>query len=229
MKQKLVIFSGAGISAESGIKTFRGSDGLWENHRIEDVATPEAFAANPELVLEFYNQRRKQVIEAKPNEAHQAIASAEDFFDIQIITQNIDDLHERAGSSKVLHLHGEIRKARSVNDEKTLYSIEGDCLNLGDYCPNGNQLRPHVVWFGEAVPMYDIALPMIQQADILVVVGTSLNVYPAAGLINFTKVNCKKYLVDPQTSGSQRGNFIHIADTAANGIPKLLNELTSLL
>jgi len=227
MKQKLVIFSGAGISAESGIKTFRGSDGLWENYKIEDVATPEAFERNPSLVLEFYNQRRKQVINAHPNDAHLAIAKAEAHFDTTIITQNIDDLHERAGSSKVLHLHGEIRKARPVNDDKVILNIPGEELNLGDYDKHGKQLRPHVVWFGEAVPMLHQALPIMQAADVLIVVGTSLNVYPAAGLIDYTKVSAKKYLVDPQHTGYQRGKFQVIKENATRGIPRLLAILMS--
>jgi NAD-dependent deacetylase len=225
MKQKLVIFSGAGISAESGIKTFRGSDGLWENYRVEDVATPEAFENNPALVLEFYNQRRKQVINAKPNNAHKAIAKAEAYFDTTIITQNIDDLHERAGSSSVYHLHGEIRKAHPVNNPYKLQYIEGGNLNLGDCDEHGVQLRPHVVWFGEPVPMTDRVLPFIQQADILIVVGTSLNVYPAAGLIDYAKSTAKKYLVDPQYSGSQRGKFQVIKEIATIGIPRLLDIL----
>jgi NAD-dependent deacetylase len=226
MKPKLVIFSGAGISAESGIKTFRGSDGLWENHRIEDVATPEAFERNPALVLEFYNQRRKQVVNAHPNDAHMAIAKAEAYFDTCVITQNIDDLHERAGSSRVLHLHGEIRKARPVGSN-TLYNINGPELLIGDTDEHGVQLRPHVVWFGEAVPMLDQALPIIQQADILIVVGTSLNVYPAAGLVDYAKSSAKKYLVDPQFTGSQRGKFQVIKEAATIGIPRLLTMLSA--
>lgn len=226
MKPKLVIFSGAGISAESGINTFRGSDGLWENYRIEEVATPEAFEKNPALVLEFYNQRRKQVINAKPNQAHIAIAKAEAHFNTSVITQNIDDLHERAGSSNVLHLHGEIRKARPIG-RNTLYDIDGPELLVGDTDTHGTQLRPHVVWFGEAVPMIEIAIPIIQQADILIVVGTSLNVYPAAGLIDYAQTSTKKYLVDPQHTGSQRGKFKIIQETATNGIPRLLNFLMS--
>ena len=227
MKPKLVIFSGAGISAESGIKTFRGNDGLWENHHIEDVATPEAFQRDPALVLSFYNKRRAQVLHSEPNKAHIAIANAENFFEVNIITQNIDDLHERAGSTKVFHLHGEIRKARSVNDENMLYNIQGAELNLGDVNHHGEQLRPHVVWFGEPVPMIDYVLPIIQQADILVVVGTSLNVYPAAGLIDFAPVHAKKYLVDPQYSGFQRGTYQIIKKSASIGIPRLLHILMS--
>lgn len=226
MKTKLVVFSGAGISAESGIKTFRGSDGLWENYRIEEVATPEAFNQNPALVLSFYNQRRKQIINAHPNKAHLAIAKAESIFDVCVVTQNIDDLHERAGSSKVIHLHGEIRKARPVGSNK-IYNIEGDSLNIGDTDSSGKQLRPHVVWFGEEVPMLEIALTTIQQADILIVVGTSLNVYPAAGLINYAKPDAKKYLVDPQYSGLQRDTFQIIQESATIGIPRLIDNLMS--
>jgi NAD-dependent deacetylase len=222
MKKKLVIFSGAGISAESGIKTFRGADGLWENYRIEDVATPEAFEVNPALVLDFYNQRRAQVVHASPNTAHIAIANAENIFDVSVITQNIDDLHERAGSSNVLHLHGEIRKSRSVCDSQRLYSINGTTLNLGDLDPKGKQLRPHVVWFGESVPMIEKVIPIIQAADILIVVGTSLNVYPAAGLVDFAPASAKKYLVDPHQSNSQQGVFNLIKEPATTGIPKVL-------
>lgn len=226
MKKQLVIFSGAGISAESGINTFRDAGGLWENHRIEDVATPEAFAKNPALVLQFYNQRRKQVLLASPNAAHIAIAKAEEKFDVSIITQNIDNLHERAGSSKVFHLHGEIIKAKNCLDDGVLHDVSGTELNIGDVDEHGNQLRPHVVWFGESVPMIEKAIPLIKQADILIVVGTSLNVYPAAGIIEYAKHNAKKYLIDPHFTGSPRGNFNIISESATSGIPVLLSKLS---
>lgn len=225
-KQHLVIFSGAGISAESGINTFRGNDGLWENHRIDEVATPQAFANNPELVLRFYNERRKQVIAAQPNKAHLAIAEAENHFNVTVVTQNIDDLHERAGSTRVHHLHGEIRKSRPVNDSTRIFPIDGANLALGDCCPNGIQLRPHVVWFGETVPMYESCIPIIQSADVLIVVGTSLQVYPAAGLIDFAPESTKKYLVDPSFKDNLRGHFNVINKTAEAGIPRLLKNLS---
>lgn len=203
--KKLVVLTGAGMSAESGIPTFRASDGLWENHRIEDVASPGGWHRNPELVLEFYNQRRKQVKDAQPNRGHQILAELEQHFDVQIITQNIDNLHERAGSSNVLHLHGEITKVRSSADENLIYDLgtylpesNGWQLKLGDRCEKGSQLRPHIVWFGEAVPMIEVAVEISGRADIFVVVGTSLVVYPAAGLVNFAPRFCPKFIVDPR-------------------------------
>lgn len=201
--KKLVVLSGAGISAESGLKTFRDSDGLWEGYNIEDVATPEAWNANPSLVLEFYNQRRKNVAEAIPNQAHIILAELEKHFEVQIITQNIDDLHERGGSSKVLHLHGEIFKMRSNADEELIYPIQKDIL-MGDLAEDGHQLRPHIVWFGEAVPMIESAAVLTSGADLFAVVGTSLIVYPAAGLIHATKTGTPIFIVDrkiPMTSG----------------------------
>lgn len=195
--KKLVVFSGAGISAESGIKTFRDSDGLWEEYDIMDVATPEAWSRQPKVVLEFYNQRRKQVIHAKPNNAHKIISELEDYFDVSVITQNIDDLHERAGSSEVLHLHGEIRMSRSSLNEYLIYLVEGEEIKWGDKCELGSQLRPHVVWFGEAVPAYYDAERLTANADILLIVGTSLNVYPAAGLLHTVSQHCDVYVVDP--------------------------------
>lgn len=196
-KKKIVIFSGAGMSAESGIGTFRDSGGLWEKYKIEAVATPEAWQKNHELVLDFYNQRRKQILEAKPNEAHKMIAQLETDFDVEVITQNIDDLHERAGSTKVTHLHGEIRKSQSTQNSNLVYDIEGWELKLGDKCELGSQLRPHVVWFGEMVPMISVAEEIIKIADILVVVGTSLQVYPAAGLVHCAKPEAQKFIIDP--------------------------------
>ncbi|MFO0494155.1 MAG: SIR2 family NAD-dependent protein deacylase [Flavobacteriia bacterium] len=199
MKQKVIVFSGAGMSAESGINTFRDSGGLWENNRIEDVATPSAWAANPERVQQFYNARRKQIIEAQPNKAHLAVKELEKHFDVQVITQNIDDLHERAGSSSVLHLHGNIRfsKSSGPNQEEAYFPIEGWELKISDKCPEGFTLRPHVVWFGEAVPMYEEAVALIQKASILIVIGSSLQVYPAAGLVHFAPKECRKILIDP--------------------------------
>lgn len=197
----LVVFSGAGMSAESGISTFRDSNGLWENHDVQEVATPEAWLRNPELVQRFYNERRKNILQAQPNEAHQLIAALEQHYAVTVITQNIDDLHERAGSSHVVHLHGNIRYAKSSgpNQEKAYYPIEGDSLNLrSDHCPEGYPLRPHVVWFGEPVPMYEVAMDRMRAADILLVIGTSLNVYPAAGLIHYAVDAQQKFLIDPK-------------------------------
>lgn len=187
------------MSAESGIATFRGVDGLWEGHRVEEVASPEGFAAQPELVLEFYNQRRRQIVDARPNEGHVALARLEDLFDVHVITQNIDDLHERAGSTQVLHLHGEIRKARSTRDPRVVIDLPGNELSLGDLGPDGAQLRPHIVWFGESVPMIDPAMDLVQTADVVIVVGTSLQVYPAAGLVGYAPPSAPVHVVDPNT------------------------------
>ena len=194
-----MVLSGAGMSAESGIATFRGSDGLWEGHRVEEVASPEGFQANPELVLEFYNQRRRQIVAARPNEGHLALARLESVFDVHIVTQNVDDLHERAGSTQVLHLHGEIRKARSTRDPRGVIDIEGTELNWGDVGPDGAQLRPHIVWFGESVPLIEKAMGIVESADMLVVVGTSLQVYPAAGLVGYAPQSAPIHVVDPNT------------------------------
>lgn len=196
MKKKLVVLSGAGISAESGISTFRDSDGLWENHRIEDVASPEGFARNPQLVLDFYNKRRQQLKEVHPNKAHEILAELESDFDVYIITQNVDDLHERAGSSKVLHLHGELRKVRSENREDGAIFWEDD-INLGDVDENGIQLRPHIVWFGEMVPEMENAIEIAAQADIFLVIGTSMQVYPAAGLLSYVPTDSEVFYIDP--------------------------------
>jgi NAD-dependent deacetylase len=187
------------MSAESGIATFRGVDGLWEGHRVEEVASPEGFAAQPELVLEFYNQRRRQIVDARPNEGHVALARLEDLFDVHVITQNIDDLHERAGSTQVLHLHGEIRRARSTRDPLVVVDLPGTELDLGDLGPDGAQLRPHIVWFGESVPMIDPAMNLVQTADVVIVVGTSLQVYPAAGLVGYAPPSAPVHVVDPNT------------------------------
>lgn len=199
---KLVVFSGAGMSAESGISTFRDSNGLWENYDIQQVATPEAWQKNPALVQCFYNERRKNILEAEPNEAHQYIAKLQDYFDVQVITQNIDDLHERAGSSNVLHLHGNIRLAKSSGPNAQFttqfYDINGWKLDLEeDFCPDGYPLRPHVVWFGEAVPAYEEAIQLVQSADIFIVIGSTLSVYPVAALVHETSNQCKAYYIDP--------------------------------
>lgn len=229
-KKKIVIFTGAGMSAESGIQTFRASDGLWANHRIEDVATFDAWKKNKELVLEFYNQRRKQIIDAKPNEAHLLIASLEKNFDIQVITQNIDDLHERAGSKNVLHLHGEIKKSQSTVDHHLIYEINGAELKLGDLCEKKSQLRPHIVWFGEQVPEMDHAIELTETADIFITIGTSLNVYPAANLIHVTSSLIPKYLIDPNDFNlNSIKNLVHLKTTATSGMKILADKLQSYL
>ncbi len=228
-KKKLVILTGAGISAESGLKTFRDSDGLWEGYDVAEVATPRAWQKDPKLVLEFYNMRRKNVAEANPNAAHIALAEMENDFDVQIITQNIDDLHERAGSTNVLHLHGEIFKMRSEADESLVYEIRGD-INIGDTAEDGAQLRPHIVWFEEPVPMIEQAARITRTADIFVVVGTSLAVYPAAGLVNYAPVECPKFIVDkkvPYTSSLY--NLTAIEKPASEGVKKLKEKLKEYL
>ena len=223
--KRIVVFSGAGMSAESGIKTFRDSNGLWEEYNIEEVATPEAWKANPELVLKFYNMRRQQVVNAEPNAAHFGISSLEKKYDVLVITQNIDNLHERAGSNNVVHLHGEIMKAKSEFNEHLLVEIEGD-LQLGDLAPDGKQLRPHVVWFGEPVPMYPVAAELMKTADLLIIVGTSLNVYPAAGLIYQINPNIPVYLVDPgEIENPGFVNFTAYTENASTGISKLVEHL----
>ena len=227
MKRKLVVLSGAGISAESGVRTFRDSNGLWEDHRVEDVASPEGFARNPQLVLDFYNARRRQLSEVKPNRAHEILAELETDFDVHIITQNVDDLHERAGSSKVLHLHGELKKARPVNSESEIISWEKD-LNLGDVSENGEQLRPHIVWFGEMVTEMEKAEKLVQQAEIFVVIGTSLNVYPAAGLLYEVSLACEIYIIDPEIPKHIGGNFNVFQTTATNGMALLQKKLLNL-
>ncbi|MHC8949475.1 SIR2 family NAD-dependent protein deacylase [Sphingobacterium hungaricum] len=223
---KIVVFTGAGISAESGLKTFRGTDGLWEGHRVEDVATPSAWQKDPELVQEFYNIRRAQCIQAKPNQAHIHLAELEDEFDVQIITQNIDDLHERAGSSRILHLHGEIRKSQSSVDPLLVYPIQGDTLKMGELCSKGSQLRPHVVWFGEQVPNMPKAMQISMGADVFVVIGTSLQVYPAAQLVYEVSDACKIVVIDPQANLFDLPNgVIRISENATAGVKKLQNLL----
>jgi NAD-dependent deacetylase len=222
--KNIVIFTGAGISAESGLKTFRASDGLWEEHRIEDVATPDAWRRDPHLVLEFYNQRRRGVVQAQPNAAHLALAELEKNANVHIVTQNIDDLHERAGSTQVLHLHGEIMQARSSVDQSLLYDTQGNDIRWGDVCELGSQLRPHVVWFGEAVPMFDAALELTAAADLFLVVGTSLAVYPAASLLQFVKPDAEKYIVTLDLTEPPRRDFIWLQEKATVGVPRLINE-----
>ena len=220
--KNFVVFTGAGISAESGLGTFRDSGGLWDNYKIEEVATPEAFQKNPGLVLEFYNIRRRQLLSATPNDAHYALNKLQENFNLQIITQNIDDLHERSGSNNVLHLHGKLRQSKSTLDNK-LYEIDGSELVLGDLCPNGGQLRPNVVWFGEAVPMMDKAIEIVKTADIFIIVGTSLNVYPAASLIHYTSNSCQKYIVDP--NAAEENGISAIRQKASVGVPKLVDQI----
>jgi NAD-dependent deacetylase len=227
MKKKLVVLTGAGMSAESGIATFRDSDGLWEKYRVEDVATPEAFAANPELVLNFYNHRRRQLLEVSPNAGHTGLVALEEDFDVRIITQNVDNLHERAGSSHVLHLHGELMKVCPANDPNTTYELSADNpdIHVGDKAPNGAQLRPFIVWFGEAVPMIEPAIKIIEQADIVVVIGTSLNVYPAAGLLHYVRNGQPIFLIDPKEVNAHRQDIHPIQMGASAGV----KELTKLL
>lgn len=224
--RKLVVFTGAGVSAESGIRTFRDSGGLWEEYSIEEVATPTAWQRDREKVLHFYNLRRHQVIESVPNAAHLSLAALEGYFDVHIVTQNIDDLHERAGSTHVLHLHGEIRKSRSTLDPKLVYPIDGGDLNPGDRCEKGSQLRPHIVWFGEPVPAMEEAISIVSAADIFLVIGTSLEVYPAASLIDYAKDEALCFLVDPRPSVPSGARSFHtLAQTACSGVPALVEQL----
>ena len=224
MKKKLVVFSGAGISVESGVKTFRDSDGLWENHRVEDVASPEGFEKNPKMVLDFYNARRRQLNEIEPNKAHLILAELEKYFDVHIITQNVDDLHERAGSTKIIHLHGELKKARPVDSENAIVDWEED-LNLGDLNLEGIQLRPHIVWFGEMVPEMDKAMEICSQADLFLVVGTSMSVYPAAGLINYIPENCEVFVIDPNLPNSYTDSENYFKTSATEGMDLFKNTI----
>ena len=224
-KQKLVILTGAGISAESGLRTFRDSDGLWEGYNVQDVATPRAWFRDKQLVLDFYNMRRKDVLAAQPNAAHKGLAELQKYFDVHIITQNIDDLHERAGSKKVMHLHGEIIKMRSETNEHKLYPITTDIL-LGDKAEDGGQFSPHVVWFEEPVPMIEQAIPILYEADIFVLIGTSLAVYPAAGLVDYVKEKVPKYVIDKRIPPVSRyKNIIPIEKPATEGVDELLKIL----
>jgi len=226
-KETLVVLTGAGISAESGIATFRDSGGLWEGYDVMDVASPEGWEANPELVLDFYNQRRRAAKKAEPNHAHKLLAKLEDDFEVIIITQNVDDLHERGGSGHILHLHGELSKSRSTKDESLVYEIEDTELNPGDTCELGSQLRPNIVWFGEMVPLLDTAADYVRQADILAIIGTSLNVYPAAGLVHFASQECYKYIIDPKMPKIDNINRLSkIEKTATQGTQELYDILT---
>ncbi len=226
MKKHIVILTGAGISAESGIKTFRDADGLWEGHDVMEVASPQGFANNPELVLDFYNQRRRRLLEVLPNKAHEALVSLEQNFDVTVITQNVDDLHERAGSSHVVHLHGELLKACSIRGGRPIQWSKD--LILGDFCENGHQLRPYIVWFGEDVPMMANAIEITSKADVLMIVGTSMQVYPAASLINFVTSGIPIYFVDPKPSieGNPHKNLMVIAEKATKGVPIAVADLT---
>lgn len=226
MKPNIVVLTGAGISAESGIATFRDSGGLWEQYKIEDVATPDAWRRNPKLVTEFYNMRRAQAANAQPNAAHLALVKLEEKFNVHIITQNVDDLHERAGSANVLHLHGELCKVRSTLDAKLVYNVGSKAIAIGDKCEKGSQLRPHIVWFGEAVPAMDDAIALAQKADIFMVIGTSLQVYPAAGLLHFAAEDIPKYLIDPMAVAVEGVfNLQVVAEKAGTGVPKIAEYL----
>lgn len=222
---KIVILTGAGMSAESGIKTFRDSDGLWENYRIEDVCTPEALERNPELVINFYNERRKQLYEAQPNAGHTGLADLEKYFDVEIITQNIDDLHERAGSKHVLHLHGELKKVRSSKNPNLIYDLDGWELKPGTLCKDGSMLRPHVVFFGESVPNIEPATELVRQADIFVIIGTSLAVYPAASLLHYAPDSIPVFVIDPKIPQQAYRTSFHLIEKGASEGVKELRQL----
>ena len=225
-KKRIVVLSGAGMSAESGLNTFRDADGLWEGHDVMEVASPQGFSRDPALVLDFYNQRRRQLMEVSPNAGHRALVRLEEHFDVHIVTQNVDNLHERAGSTQVIHLHGELLKARSTVDQDHILDWERDLI-VGDLDPNGHQLRPHIVWFGEMVPLLDQAAGIAEKADILIIVGTSMQVYPAANLIHYVQVGTPMYFVDPRPSvrASDFKGLELIAETAALGVPALVDRL----
>lgn len=227
-KEKVVVLTGAGMSAESGINTFRDADGLWEGHDVMDVASSEGWRKDKELVLDFYNQRRRQLKTVAPNAAHRALKALEKKYEVVIITQNVDDLHERAGSSNIIHLHGELRKVRSIGDENLIYEWEEDCV-LGDRCDKGYQLRPHIVWFGEAVPALEAAVDQIYGADHIMIIGTSMQVYPAAGLVGYAPPNAKIYYIDPRPSINyelqQRADLEVIAEPATVGVSELVDRL----
>lgn len=233
-KKKIVVLTGAGVSAESGVSTFRDSDGLWENHRVEDVATLEGWYRDRKTVLDFYNERRAQLPQVKPNAAHIAIASLEKDYDVQVITQNVDNLHERAGSTRIIHLHGELTKARPENcynemdgfSEDSVLDIGYESIHLGDLAPNGSQLRPHIVWFGEAVPNIGKAIDAVEQADILLIVGTSLQVYPAAGLYAYAKASAPIYIIDPKDVPVRDARLIHIRDVATRGMQTFIETIS---
>jgi len=229
VKKKLVVLSGAGMSQESGLKTFRDMGGLWEQYDVTEVASPEAWRQNPGLVLRFYNERRKQLWEARPNQGHIGIAELEENYDVTVITQNVDDLHEQAGSRKVLHLHGELRKARSTIDPDLIYTLDHWELKLGDLCEKGSQLRPHIVWFGESVPAIQEAITIVNRAEIFVVIGTSLVVYPAAGLINYVRKGIPVFVVDPSKPSLCSENVIFIQEKAEAGVKVLFEELKKII
>tara|TARA_R110002049_G_scaffold3795_3_gene27491 strand:+ start:21100 stop:21777 length:678 start_codon:yes stop_codon:yes gene_type:complete len=222
----IVVLTGAGMSAESGIKTFRDADGLWEGHDVMEVATPEGFAANPNLVLDFYNQRRRQLFEVNPNPAHYDLANLEHGYKVSIITQNVDDLHERAGSTNVIHLHGELLKAKSTFDDTDIFDWKTDIL-VGDFCKKGHQLRPHIVWFGEDVPMIEKAVEICETADILIIIGTSMQVYPAASLMHYVPNNTPTYFIDPKPNIASKKNLTVIAESATLGIKKVIGLLST--
>ena len=223
--KNIVVFTGAGISAESGLGTFRDSNGLWDNYKIEEVATPQAFKNNPALVLDFYNIRRRQLLKASPNIAHKAINKLNEKYNLNVITQNIDDLHERSGTRNVLHLHGKLTESKSTFNNE-IYEINGSELNIGDTCQNGKQLRPNVVWFGEDVPNMEIAIEMVKNADIFIVIGTSLNVYPAASLLNFTKNGARNIVIDPKLTNTDKYVEL-ISEKATTGVPRIVDMLMS--
>ena len=235
MKKKLVVLTGAGISAESGISTFRTNNGLWDNHKVEDVASIEGWYRNPQLVLDFYNERRLQLGTVKPNAAHYALAELENAWDVTVITQNVDNLHERAGSTRIFHLHGQMTKVRPENccnemddySEETVFDIGYDTINLGDLAPNGAQLRPHIVWFGEAVPYINAAIDHVENADVLLIVGTSLQVYPAAGLYAYAKADTPIYIIDPNEVSVRDGRITHIKEVATKGMETFKNIINS--
>lgn len=228
MRKKIVVLTGAGISAESGLSTFRDSGGLWEGHNVMDVASPDGWRKNKELVLDFYNHRRRQLTKAKPNDAHLALAELESKFNVTVITQNVDNLHERAGSTNVIHLHGELNKARSTVDENLIYDLKGKDINIGDKCEKNSQLRPHIVWFGEMVPAMEEAVRETMQADIFIIIGTSLVVYPAAGLIEFTSPGIPKYLIDTKKPEGffSYPNLNFIQKKATEGMRELVEVLS---
>ena len=228
MNKKVVVLSGAGISQESGLKTFRDMDGLWENYNVEDVASIDGWHRNRDLVMDFYNQRRKQLLEAKPNAGHYGIAELEKWFEVMVITQNVDDLHERAGSTKIIHLHGELKKVRSTIDSDLIYTLDGWELKMGDRCEKGSQLRPHIVWFGEPVPAIYDAIPIVENADIIVVIGTSLAVYPAAGLVHYAKPEAPVFVVDPNRPETVLKNVVYIDEKASLGVEILKQKLEKL-
>ena len=226
-KKELVVLTGAGMSVESGLSTFRGGGGLWDNHKVEDVATPEAWKRNPELVLKFYNLRRKELLAVKPNAGHLALAELEKEYDVKIITQNVDNLHEKAGSTNVLHLHGELMKVRSTGPGEEIFTLSDDNYEThpGDVCPEGFQLRPHIVWFGEAVPAMDQAIRTVEEADIMLIIGTSMQVYPAAGLIHYVRSGVPVYLIDPNEVGVYGRDISVIKKGAGEGMKEFMNRL----